>query len=76
MWEKETTYAIKKEGGVRARSVHKTREEAEAALTKGYFLEVRPGERTRCQTFCQVAPFCEQFKKYKEEHGNVSDAGA
>jgi len=76
MWEKETTYAVKKEGGVRAKSVHKTQEEAEAALTKGYFLEVRPGERTRCLTFCQVAPFCEQFKKYKEEHGNISNAGA
>jgi hypothetical protein len=66
MWLKETSYAVKKEGGVRAKSVHKTREEAEAALTKGYFLEVREGERTRCQSFCQVAPFCEQWKQYKE----------
>jgi len=73
-WEKETTYAVKKEGGVRARSVHKTREEAEAVLTKGYFLEVREGERTRCQSFCQVAPFCEQWKTYKEKNGNVSNA--
>ena len=76
MWEKETTYAVKKEGGVRAKSVHKTREEAEAVLTKGYFLEVREGERTRCQSFCQVAPFCEQWKQYKEKNGNVSNAGA
>ena len=74
MWEKETTYAVKKEGGVRAKSVHKTREEAEAVLTKGYFLEVREGERTRCQSFCQVAPFCEQWKQYKEKNGNVSNA--
>jgi len=65
MWEKETTYAVKKEGGVRAKSVHKTREEAEAALTKGYFLEVREGERTRCANFCQVADFCDQFQTYK-----------
>lgn len=74
MWEKETSYAVKKEGGVRARSVHKTREEAEAALTKGYFLEVREGERTRCQSFCQVAPFCEQWKQYKVKNGNVPNA--
>lgn len=32
MWEKQTTYAVKKEGGVRAKSVHATREEAEAVL--------------------------------------------
>lgn len=67
MWEKETSYAVKKEGGVRAKSVHKTREEAEAALTKGYFIEERPGERTRCQSFCQVAPFCKQYQSYKDQ---------
>ena len=67
MWEKETTYAIKKEGGVRAKSVHKTREEAEEALTKGYFLEVREGERTRCASFCQVADHCNQYQTFLKE---------
>lgn len=65
MWEKQTTYAVKKEGGVRAKSVHKTREEAEAALPpKGYFIEVREGERTRCEKFCQVSGFCNQYQDY------------
>lgn len=67
MWEKETSYAVKKEGGVRAKSVHKTREEAEAALTKGYFLEVREGERTRCASFCQVADHCNQYQTFLKE---------
>ena len=71
MWEKPTTYAVKKEGGVRAKSVHATKEAAEAALPeKGYFIEVREGERTRCEKFCQVSPFCQQHKQYlatKEE---------
>ena len=68
MWEKKTTYAVKKEGGVRAKSVHATREEAEAALPpKGYFVEVREGERTRCEKFCQVAPFCRQHQTYLKE---------
>lgn len=66
-WEKETSYAVKKEGGVRAKSVHKTREEAEAVLTKGYFVEVREGERTRCANFCQVSQFCDQYKTYLKE---------
>lgn len=71
MWEKQTTYAVKKEGGVRAKSVHAKREDAEAALPpKGYFIEVREGERTRCEKFCQVSGFCDQHKAYlagKEE---------
>jgi len=65
MWEKPEKFAVKKEGGVRAKSVHDTREEAEIALpAKGYFIEHRLGERTRCQSFCQVNQFCDQYQKY------------
>ena len=67
MWEKPTMYAVKKEGAVRAKSVHADKEEAEEALEKagkGYILEVREGERTRCANFCQVRDFCEQWKAY------------
>jgi hypothetical protein len=66
MWEKPTVYAVMKVGGVRAKSVHKTLEEAQHALNqlKGYNLEVRQGERTRCAKFCQVSDFCTQYKQY------------
>ena len=65
MWEKPTTYAVKKVGGVRAKSVHKTEEEAQAALpAKDYVIEVRHGERTRCKSYCQVAGFCDQYQSY------------
>ena len=65
MWEKPTVYAVKKEGGVRAKSVHSNKEEAEAALpAKGYFIEVREGDRTRCANYCQVAKFCNQYQEY------------
>jgi hypothetical protein len=66
MWEKPTLYAVKKEGGVRAKSVHKTKEDAEQALQnlKGYVLEVREGERTRCKSYCPVSSFCSQYKEY------------
>jgi len=69
-WEKPTTYAIKKEGGVRAKSVHQTLNDAEIALQeagKNYILEVREGERTRCAKYCQVAPWCQQYKTYLEK---------
>lgn len=66
MWEKQEKFAVMKEGGKRAKSVHDTREEAEAALpAKGYLIEHRPGERTRCKSFCQVADFCGQWKRYQ-----------
>jgi hypothetical protein len=66
MWERPSTWAIKKEGGVRAKSVHPTKEEAEQNLSKGYYIEHRPGERVRCASYCQVARFCSQFQSFKE----------
>lgn len=72
MWEKPTTYAVKKDGGVRAKSVHKTLMEAQEALPpKGYTIEVREGERTRCSKYCQVSNFCSQYQTYLKEKANV-----
>ena len=74
MWEKPTMYAVKKEGGVRAKSVHAEKEEAEVALEKagkGFILEVREGGRTRCENFCPVSEFCDQYKAYLEEKKNA-----
>lgn len=77
MWEKPTTYAVKKEGAARAKSVHAEKEEAEEALEKagkGYILEVREGDRTRCSNFCPVSEFCDQYKAYQEEkNGNKTE---
>ena len=65
MWEKQEKFAIKKDGGVRAKSVHDNLQEAELLLPeKGYHIEHRPGERTRCQNYCQVNQFCTQWKEY------------
>ncbi len=69
MWEKPTTWAVKKTGGVRAKSVHGTEEEAQDALEKagkGYEIEVRPGSRTRCESFCPVNHRCAQWREYQE----------
>lgn len=74
MWEKDPVYAVKKEGAVRAKSLHSSMEEAEEALEKlgkGFYIETRKGERTRCENFCQVNEFCEQYKLYLEEQQNV-----
>jgi hypothetical protein len=72
-WEKPTMYALKKDGNVRAKSVHETSEAADTALAvatekakKGekFLIEVREGGRTRCESFCQVAPYCQQHQAY------------
>jgi hypothetical protein len=65
MWEKQTTYAVKKDGAARAKSVHETMQEATMALPpSGYKIEVRQGERTRCANFCSVRNFCSQWEEY------------
>ena len=74
MWEKPTQYAVKKEGAARAKSVHAEKEEAEEALEKagkGFSIEVREGDRTRCSSFCPVSEFCDQYKSYLKEKLNV-----
>jgi len=67
MWEKQTTYAVKKIGGVKARNVCDTIDEAQAKVAeygKEYEIEVRPGERTRCENFCSVSRWCNQHQDY------------
>lgn len=46
------------------------REDAEAhsAKVKGSFVEVRPGNNARCETYCSVSKWCTQFKKLQGEN--------
>jgi len=67
MWEKPTTYAVKKKGALRATKVYLTQEDAEKALDpKTQEIEVRPGSRTRCESFCPVNHRCQQWRDYQE----------
>lgn len=68
-WEKPTTFAVKKKGNKRATSVFRSEDEAQHQINQlgeAYVIEVRPGERTRCEKFCSVAPWCEQYQEYKQ----------
>lgn len=70
MWEKPTTYAVMKEGGKRAKRVFESLDRAEAfraEQTGAHYVETREGGRTRCESFCQAAPFCDQWKNYRKE---------
>lgn len=69
MWEKPTIYAVRKKGGVRAKSLHEKEADANVALEKlgkDYEIEVRPGERTRCANFCPVRDYCQQWRDYQD----------
>lgn len=70
MWERQSAWAVKKIKGVRAKSVHYLEEDANKALDvagKEYAIEFRPGERVRCQNYCAVSQFCEQWAQYRRE---------
>jgi hypothetical protein len=70
MWEKPSIWAVRKVGNVRAKSLHNTEEEANAALEaagKGFEIEYRPGERTRCASFCPVSNWCQQWRNFQEQ---------
>jgi hypothetical protein len=73
MWEKPPVFAIMKEGNVRAKSVHALESEATVSLEdlkkaakkgENFYLEVRKGDRTRCENFCQVSKYCDQHQAY------------
>lgn len=70
MWEKPAVWAIKKIGGKRAHSLYDTPEKAMSALAElgdAYELDHRPGERTRCESYCAVNKWCKQYQEYKEQ---------
>lgn len=72
-WEKPTKYAIKKKGRKTAVRVLDSEDDADKYMQekeldlKTHFLEVRPGESTRCEYYCVVKNFCSQYKKMKGE---------
>ena len=73
MWEKPTKWAVMKIGGVRAKAVYDTEDQAGAALEelgKDYEIQVRAGERTRCAGFCPVNKWCNQYQNYLKEQAD------
>lgn len=66
MWERPTTFAVKKPKNTRATAVFEDMESAtqkQQELGKDYVVEVRAGERVRCKKYCPVSQFCSQNKE-------------
>ena len=65
-WEKPTQYAAKKKDAKRATKLFSEKEAAEKfAEEKNLVVETRIGESTRCEYYCSVSEFCQQYKKTK-----------
>lgn len=65
-WYSGTTYALMKEGGKRALKVSENKEDL-GEVAKGYFIEERKGGYRRCEGYCEVAPFCPQLAREREQ---------
>ena len=70
-WYSGTSFALMKTGGKRAKKVAATKEEL-GEVPPDHYIEERPGVNRRCESYCEVAPFCEQYKKLKLEQGDTS----
>jgi hypothetical protein len=71
-WYTGDSFAIKKPGGKRALKVFNSKADAEEHLAtlEGYEIEHRPGVYTRCENFCEAAPFCAQWQDYLKAKGD------
>lgn len=77
-WEKPSSFAVRKSGAYSAKRVLPSYEEAEKYIAEnklkdGYYIEVRPGERTRCANYCSAAPFCKQYQDWLNEPAKEYD---
>lgn len=70
-WKDKDVYALTKIGKKKATKLFNTEEEAKSHVEifaiKGHEILFRPGVNRRCESYCNVAQFCEQFKKLKEQ---------
>lgn len=68
MWARPTTYAIYKDiKNKRAYKICSTEEEAKEYIKDTNLTIVkREGKRVRCEDYCPVSLFCNQYKEYKD----------
>ena len=70
-WKKDDTWAMKKKGRKTAVKVFHAEEEANDALekfgTSDNWIEHRKGRFTRCEDYCDVQQWCDQFSKSVEQ---------
>mgnify|MGYP003650515632 FL=1 len=72
MWMQPEKWAVFKNASAKRAMKICTSEDDAAAWAKennlqgGHVIEHRPGKRTRCEDWCKVSQWCDQFEKYME----------
>lgn len=74
-WQSETVWAIENKATGRSRKNCSTRKEAEEFFAdkltpttrKTHHIVERKGTRTKCDMFCDAAPYCNQYAEYLKE---------
>jgi len=79
MWEKDNVFAVKKKGRKSALRCLASHDKAANYISihkdaKDLFIEFRPGERIRCERFCNVNKFCNQYAHYQHEKASNEKA--
>lgn len=64
-WKSEDVWAHMKKGNKRAIKLYYS-EKTLPKLGPGEYIEFRHGEHKRCENYCAVNKFCDQFKTYKQ----------
>jgi len=71
-WYSGTKFALMKTGGKRAIKLFERKEDI-GDIADGTFIEERPGVYRRCDDYCEVSGFCEQFQRGgRPESSNAS----
>lgn len=69
-WARTDKWALMKKGQKKAVKLHEKKKDAEEhllSMVKGsHFIEERPGESIRCESYCSVSRFCRQFAAMKK----------
>lgn len=79
-WEKPCSYAVYKIGSDKATKLCSSLAEAKEYMRykkmspSMYDIEYRPGECTRCEKFCNVRDFCNQYKALKDKQDSNTAA--
>jgi hypothetical protein len=63
-WQDESKFAVMKFGRQRALKIHSNMNDAQAqaGFDKNLYVVHRPGEATRCNKYCPVSKFCDQYQ--------------
>ncbi len=77
-WTQAASWAVMKHGQIRATRVLPSEEQAELfIISKGspssLYIQHRPGKNSRCEGYCDAAPWCEQFQALKGDEDEPLD---